>query len=74
MTQEEKWWKRFCKVMDDMPETIEILINAYGKIAVAKRGASNRYFKEHGHVDNVERLDEFHEWRGDGVENNGSSL
>ena len=73
MTKEEKWWNRFNKVMQDMPYSMEILVDAYGKIFPAKRGSTNEFFIENGHIDNVPILD-FDPINKSGVENIGSSL
>lgn len=68
-----KWWKKFCAVLDEMPTSMEILVDATGGINVASRHASRDYFKKHGDVDNVPTI-LLPSWRGEGVENNGSSL
>jgi len=73
MTKEEKWWNRFRKTLDEMPESMEILVDAFGAISAAKRGSSNAFFDKKGHIDNVPTLD-LDRWHGKGVENNGSSL
>lgn len=73
MNKEElKWWRRLKRVLDDMPETIEILVGARGQISPAARGASLEYFNQNEDVDNVPTYNDF--WFGKGVENNGSSL
>lgn len=59
MTREEnRWWKRFCKTMNEMPLGIELLVDAYGGVDVAERGATTKYFKKYGHVDNVPIINE----------------
>ena len=73
LTEEKKWWNKLCKTLDSMPKSMEILVDAYGKISASRRGESMEYFNKHGDVDNVDIL-ELEPWTGKGVENNGSSL
>ena len=73
MNKEEKWWNKFCKVLDDMPDSMEIIVDAYGGIDPAKRGSTKKCFDKNGDVDNVETMT-LGSWRGKGVENVGSSL
>jgi len=71
--REKRWWKRFRRCLNEMPQSMEVLVGAHGQICAAGRGASDEEFKRKGDVDNVPRID-LPSWSGKGVENNGSSL
>lgn len=72
--KEQAWWRRFRKCLNDMPDSLEILVSAAGAISAAERRACKKYFDEHGDVDNVPVHCELSSWSGKGVENNASSL
>lgn len=71
--EESSWWKRFSKIMDAMPPSMEILVGGYGGISAAIRGASKAEFERAGDVDNVPTI-LLPSIYPKGVENNGSSI
>lgn len=70
---ETEWWNRFCKTLSAMPETMEILVDAYGHIMPTERGAQATEFARVGNADNVP-IFELTKWRGEGVKDNSGSL
>ncbi len=68
------WWNKFRCVLNEMPESLEVLVGAYGEITLANRGATRARFESTGHADNIPTIAEAATWFGVGVENNGTSL
>jgi len=58
MTEEEKWCRRLKRVVDNMPETLEVCI-CLGTINVYSNGSIRRSFEQSGDADEVGKYSEF---------------
>lgn len=58
MTDEEKWFRRLRRVIDDMPKTVEVQVHQ-NIVQMNWLGAMDTEFERAGHVDSVEPIDWF---------------
>ena len=50
---EDLWWKSFKKIVNKMPETLEVSLNSGGGFNLHRAGADRKELDESGNHDNV---------------------